>query len=203
VIDGVATGLLRPAAALDASARAAATTLSADALDRLGVSHLVVRPGTRVPALPGWHRLARLDVADVYERGRSASLVRSDGPRVRWARPDPGRYTVRVDRADGPFSLTLAETFGRGWRLDAPPGWSARHRVVDGYANGWRVDGHGSATLTIRHSPSQTVVWLAALASGATVDLAAGFTLLLQAKRGRGPAPEGARPRGCGNAHLT
>jgi hypothetical protein len=126
----------------------------------------------------------------LYERGRSAPVVRAlptdpDGPvgfgevvpRARWVRHDPAHYSVRIEGADGPFTLALAESYGAGWRLSAPPDWSAQHRVLAGYANGWSVDGQGSATVQLRYgSPKPTQV--AAVISVATALVVVALSLV-------------------------
>jgi hypothetical protein len=151
-------------------------------------------------------------VADVFERVRPAPLVdvlpvAADGtaPRLAWARHDAAHYEVGVHATSGtsPFVLTLAETFGPGWQLSGlPPTWSARHGVVDGYANGWRIEGEGAATLHLRHRPTQ-LGHVAALVSAAAIAAAVLLTLRNRAQNGRDPAPGGTGSRGCGDAHLT
>jgi arabinofuranan 3-O-arabinosyltransferase len=81
-------------------------------------------------------------------------------------------YRVAVHRAAGRFTLTLADSYAPGWALDGlPAGWSARHIAVDGFANGWLVEGTGDATLTIRYRPGQWA--FAALATSLLAGLAA------------------------------
>ncbi|HMG43102.1 MAG TPA: hypothetical protein VK611_17350 [Acidimicrobiales bacterium] len=187
------------------------------ALDQLGVSHLVIRrdaPGRVVATaarLRGWRPLAQSDVADVFERVRPAPLVDvlpadADGvpPRLAWARHDAAHYEVDVRASGGgPFVLTLADTFGAGWQVSGlPPTWSARHGVVDGYANGWRIEGEGTATLHLRHRPTQ-LAQIAALVSVAALAAAVLLALRNWAQNGRDPAPGGTGSRGCGDAHLT
>jgi hypothetical protein len=142
--------------------------------------------------------------ADVYERVRSAPLVdvravAADGtaPRLAWARHGAGHYEVRVataPREGGSFVLSLAEAYGPGWRVSGlPPSWTARHGVADGYANGWQIEGEGTATLHVRHVPS-TVARYAAWVSLAAVGLAALVTLVRHGHSARGADDPAAHP---------
>ena len=193
------------------------TAAAGPVLDELGVSHLVLRRAASDRAvataarLRGWRPLAQSDEADVFERVRPAPLVdvlplEADGtaPRLAWARHDAAHYEVGIhSSAGGPFVLTLAETFGPGWQLSGlPPTWTARHGVVDGYANGWRIEGEGTATLHLRHRPTQ-LAQIAALVSAAAIAAAVLLALRNRAQNGRDPAPGGTGSRGCGDAHLT
>jgi arabinofuranan 3-O-arabinosyltransferase len=66
------------------------------------------------------------------------------------------QYRVAVHGAAGRFTLAFADSYAPGWALDGlPAGWSARHIVINGFANGWLVEGTGDATLTIRYGPGQ------------------------------------------------
>ena len=177
----------------------------AQLLDRLGVSHVVVRHdlvaagdprwADTVAQLPGWRPLGHFDVATVVERVRPAPLLDAvavepgaTAPTMAWVRRDPAHYEVALDAADGDFVLTLAETFGPGWQLSGlPRGWTADHGVVDGYANGWRIDGDGSATLRLTHRPSD-VARVAALVSAAVLAAVVLFTVAGSARR-RLPVP--------------
>lgn len=204
VLQGRPDATLRPAASADRRVAAVSRRLAdgdvaaaAAGLDELGVSHLVIRRDLRTSAgdadlartverLRGWRPAARTDVADVYERVRSAPLARAvpvrDGaaiPAVTWQPRDAAHHVVTVDGAAGPFVLALGEAFGPGWQLTGlPQGWSAHHRMVDGYANGWLIDGTGPARLRITHRPSETAR-IAAYVSAAAAVLLAAVTLAL------------------------
>jgi hypothetical protein len=187
----------------------------APVLDELGVSHLVVRRDlTEVPdgeltataaRLRGWRPVGRYGVADVVERVRSAPLLDAvpadaDGtpPRLAWSRHGGGHYEVDVETAPGggPFVLRLAETFGAGWAVQGlPPTWSSRHGLVAGYANGWRIEGEGNATLHLHHRPTHRS-GQAALASVGAIAGAAVLTALRLARAGRGDAAPAPPPPG-------
>jgi arabinofuranan 3-O-arabinosyltransferase len=68
----------------------------------------------------------------------------------------PSEHRLVVHGATGPFAVVLRDSYAPGWSLDGlPAGWSARHLVVDGYANGWLVEGTGDAVLTVRYGPQR------------------------------------------------
>jgi arabinofuranan 3-O-arabinosyltransferase len=70
----------------------------------------------------------------------------------------PAEYRVAVNGAAGPFTVVLADSYAPGWSLDGlPEGWSARHVTVNGYANGWLVEGTGNAVLTAKYRPERLV----------------------------------------------
>jgi arabinofuranan 3-O-arabinosyltransferase len=108
----------------------------------------------------------------------SVSLTAADPAPSRLTAVDPtavssSEYRVAVHGAAGQFTLTLADSYASGWTLDGlPAGWSARHIAIDGFANGWLVEGTGDATLTIRYRPA---LWaFAALATSLLAGLAVG-----------------------------
>ncbi|MDH3680979.1 MAG: hypothetical protein OEV40_13645 [Acidimicrobiia bacterium] len=77
---------------------------------------------------------------------------RHPAPSVGFDQLSTSSYRVDISNANGPFVLVLAESFAPGWTIpDLPDGWTAAHVKVDGYANGWRLDGHGDATLTLTY----------------------------------------------------
>jgi hypothetical protein len=215
VLQRPADPLFRLPGAVDAELRRAERlAASGDArrlaavLDELGVSHLVVRDdaasattAATVNRLRGWRPAGRFGVADVVERVRPAPLLdavaaEADGnpPELAWARHDAGHYEVDVDTAPGggPFVLRLAETYGSGWTVQGLPAtWSARHGLIAGYANGWQIEGEGTATLHLRHQPSQWSAYAAYL-SLAAVAIAALASLVPVLRRVDDP-PDGGR----------
>ena len=96
-------------------------------------------------------------------------------PKVVWSSTSPSQYTAEVRNISSPFVLVLAESFASDWVVDGlPEGWTATHIKVDGYANGWRIEGTGDATLVLRYRP-QTIVRFASLGSAGGLLLAAGL----------------------------
>jgi arabinofuranan 3-O-arabinosyltransferase len=96
-------------------------------------------------------------------------------------------YRVVVTGATGGFVLALAESYASGWRISGlPPGWRARHVTVDGYANGWVIEGSGAAELSLDYAPGR---WArgAATVSAATLAAAVLASVLLRARRRPSP----------------
>ncbi|WP_018348171.1 hypothetical protein [Longispora albida] len=68
----------------------------------------------------------------------------------------PQRHSIRLTGLRGATVVALAESYAPGWRLRGlPDGWKARHVLVDGYANGWLVEGRGDAVLTAAYAPGE------------------------------------------------
>lgn len=124
------------------------------------------------PALPATIALER--------RGDMAPVA----PSVRWEEEGPDRFRVQIHRASGPFLLALAESFAPGWSLRGlPQGWTAEHLEVDGYANGWRVQGRGSASLTLEYRPARPVRFAAAVSLGTALACAVFWAVLAVRRR--------------------
>lgn len=85
----------------------------------------------------------------VVTKFRAAS-IRPTYPMVAIAQPTRRRSAGSVSRtddrnsvvsADGPTLIVHQESFADGWAIEGlPPSVSADHIMVDGWANGWRVD---------------------------------------------------------------
>ncbi|MCC6433616.1 MAG: hypothetical protein IT196_01155 [Acidimicrobiales bacterium] len=95
------------------------------------------------------------------------------------------RIRVRVDRPGAVLATT--EAFDPGWALHGlPPAVSARHVRLDGYRNGWVIDGTGTFELTIRFGSSRAALGLR--------YAAASMALVLTARALRGRSVPGRRP---------
>jgi hypothetical protein len=128
---------------------------------------LLLRLRSAAPAAPAASPAAAGRVLDPGQLGRSSVA----GVRI------------AVDR---PAWLVLAEGYDRGWRAwcdDRPLG---APRVVDGYANGWRVS-PGCRDVRFAFAPDRAARWIA-LVSGAAC-LAALALLLLRRRPEPAPAP--------------
>lgn len=148
-------------------------------LIRLGVSHVVLRhdlvtgmegrtfkaPSDLEPTLhvvPGIRLVRSFGLVDVFEiTGAKSQILRTDGlvpgsvgPRIEWRRINPARYAVEVQNADRPFLLVLNESFAPGWNLRGVPAGRARHLLVDGYANGWRLPAGDQLSLIAEYTPA-------------------------------------------------
>ena len=72
-------------------------------------------------------------------------------------------YDLRVDGATSPFWLVLGQSVNDGWHASVNGHDLGAPTLVDGYANGWRVDppaGGGPLTITLNWTP-QRLVWIA------------------------------------------
>ena len=107
--------------------------------------------------------------------------------------PGRGRYDeVRVETA-GPAWLVLGESYNRGWRAFCGDRDLGEPEPIDGYANGWRIDGR-CATARFEFAANSVTglsYWLAAVGClGMLAVLAVGW----RRRRGRagqpGPEPE-------------
>jgi len=79
-------------------------------------------------------------------------------------------YSVTVEDGSDPFWLVLGQSLSPGWSAKVEGGPSLGEPVlIDGFANGWRVDpaalGGGPITITVTWTP-QRVVWAAVAVSG-------------------------------------
>jgi arabinofuranan 3-O-arabinosyltransferase len=110
---------------------------------------------------------------------------------------DPGRAGwdgVRVAAA-GPAWLVLGQSFDRGWRAYCNGRDLGEPRVIDAFANGWRVE-RGCREVRFAYVPQRPVVW--AYAASALAALALLALLLLRRPRPREavtPAPLAAPER--------
>ena len=72
------------------------------------------------------------------------------------SRQDGHGYDVELSAASRPFLLTLGESYASGWKLEGlPPGRTATHVAVDGYANGWWISPGPPMSLTISYAPDE------------------------------------------------
>lgn len=110
---------------------------------------------------------ARLVV--ITPAGDSADSV----PLVSTTHQSAGSYRSSVTGADGQFILVLADSYAPGWTLSRlPAGWTAKHFLANGYANGWVVHGTGSAQLQIAYTPNGLAAAGQALSVSSLVVLA-------------------------------
>jgi arabinofuranan 3-O-arabinosyltransferase len=102
-------------------------------------------------------------------------------PKVRVTSDHTDSETADVSGASSPFELVLGQSVNAGWRAVAGSGSHSVNlgpsQLVDSFANGWAVTradlrtlGGDSFTVTLEWTP-QSEVWLALLASGATLVL--------------------------------
>jgi hypothetical protein len=92
---------------------------------------------------------------------------------------------VEVRDADQPFWLVLGESQSKGWQATVKGGGSlGESTLVDGFANGWRIDPKGRAVVavTVVWTP-QRRVWVSLGLSGVTVLAALAIILVSYVRR--------------------
>lgn len=94
-------------------------------------------------------------------------------PDITFTRIHPARYDVTVKNASQPFLLVFSQLFNPDWRLSDS---SARHLLVNGYANGWWITKTGNFDLTVTFAPQ---TWLSMSRSISILAVGLGLLLLL------------------------
>ncbi|HYS94879.1 MAG TPA: hypothetical protein VEL30_00120, partial [Candidatus Nitrosopolaris sp.] len=139
-----------------------------------------------VPSLATYRNIRLIRVSTVSVSAAPVDPPVSWRPTVTSTAVTPAEYRVVVHGAAGRFTVVLRDSYAPGWSLDGlPAGWSARHLTVDGYANGWLVEGTGDAVLTARYRPERwasAALTISLVAGAAAVALVIGGWLL---KNGR------------------
>jgi arabinofuranan 3-O-arabinosyltransferase len=104
---------------------------------------------------------------------------------------------LRVTGADIPFWLVLGESHNRGWVASVDGHDLGEGKLVNGYANGWRIDPKDGRTVdvTLTWTPQRTV-WMAFAISGATMLLCTALALGLLTRRRRAMAAQPAEAAG-------
>ena len=94
------------------------------------------------------------------------------------------KLRLRVTDATDPFWLVLGESHNDGWRATVDDGDGRAPKLVDGYANGWRVDPKDSSSMsiTLEWTP-QRWVWRALAISAAVLLLCVAIVVLARRRR--------------------
>jgi arabinofuranan 3-O-arabinosyltransferase len=98
---------------------------------------------------------------------------------------------LRVTGADAPFWFVLGQSHNRGWVASVDGHDLGQGKLVNGYANGWRIDPKGGRTIdvTLTWTPQRTV-WIALAISGVTMLLCSALALGLLTRRRRALAAQ-------------
>jgi len=117
-------------------------------------------------------------------------------PVITWSSDGPARYRVHVRDARAPFVLALADSFSRDWRVHGLPfGTPVQQVEIDGYRNGWLIDGRGNLDVTLEYAPARLGRDAMHVSQVGALALLASFAWTLRRRpRRRGPAP-GSGPR--------
>lgn len=65
---------------------------------------------------------------------------------------NPTKYNIKTNKSSKPFALIFAQEFSSGWNLSK---FEKTHVQINGYANGWIIDGKQSYDLTLEYKPQE------------------------------------------------
>ena len=109
---------------------------------------------------------------------------RAIAPRVRIARTGRSTMTAQISGAENPFWLVLGQSQNAGWEASVDGRPIGGSRLVDGYANGWRIRSeHRNVTVDLEWIPQRTVERSIALSIAAI--MACLGIVLVSARRSR------------------
>jgi arabinofuranan 3-O-arabinosyltransferase len=184
-VDGTPVALRITGTVADALARAPLAAEVCDPLDDLGPGRVVFRSANGIDVGLAVDRLI-LD-SPVDTTGADAPAL----PVIDAESTGRVSYDVHVSDATAPFWLVLGQSNSDGWEATIDGQSLGTPALVNGYANGWRVDpaeAGDAFTVTLRWAP-QRVVWAAVIVSAVALlalVVAAGF--LTRRARRRAPA---------------
>jgi hypothetical protein len=158
------------------------TVAPCDPANPTSMPTFTLRPGRHVvDATPGKQTGVQLDRLVLASAAGGAPLAVSDGrvtglpatpppaPKVEVVHDGRTRMRVHVEGADEPFWLVLGQSENAGWEATTDGATVGPRRLVDGYANGWRLQPHTDAfDVVLEWTPQQRVwasLWLS-LAAG-------------------------------------
>jgi hypothetical protein len=119
----------------------------------------------------------------------------SPAPKVETVSSGRTSMKLRVTGADAPFWLVLGQSHNRGWVASVDGHDVGEGKLVNGYANGWRIDPKDGRAIdvTLTWTPQRTV-WIALAISGVTMLLCTALALGLLTRRRRALAGQPAEP---------
>ncbi len=170
---------------------------SSDAVRRLGLAVEACGVNPMLDLAAGEHELraasGRDTGIDVDRLVLTAAAVSPDpaaalgagSPGLEVAAVGRSGFDVRVASSEDPFWLVLGQSYNRGWHLTVDGVDLGPPTLVDGYANGWRLDaGDGPLDLELRWTPQRTV-WFGLAASALALMACLGIVTASFALPGR------------------
>jgi arabinofuranan 3-O-arabinosyltransferase len=119
----------------------------------------------------------------VLDRQAAAALQQPTTPAPTLEVTDDDTTTIRAEvrGANAPFWLVLGESFNEGWHAEVDGRDLGEPQLIDGMANGWKVDPGGADVLevTITWTP-QSRVWIAIAISGIAMLVCAALALFVR-----------------------
>jgi arabinofuranan 3-O-arabinosyltransferase len=117
-------------------------------------------------------------------------------PRVRIGHQGRTAFDATVTGVDGPFTLVLGESLNPGWSARADGRDLGPPTLVDGFANGWRIDPGDARTVAVELTwTPQRRIWIALALSAATLLVCAVIVVVAvvrSCRRRAGPGGSGA-----------
>lgn len=111
-----------------------------------------------------------------------------DGPAAEVVGSGSDHVTARVEGSASPFWFVLAQSHSPGWSIDVDGAEAGPRQMVDGYANGWRIEpSEPLVDVSLRWTPQRSVWWGLGI-SGVALVVALGLVVAA----GRHPQPEAA-----------
>src|SRR5262249_14085171 len=123
--------------------------------------------------------------------------VTGSAPKVETVSSGRTSMKLRVSGADAPFWLVLGQSHNRGWVASVDGQDVGEGKLVNGYANGWRIDPKAGRTIdvTLTWTPQRTV-WIALAIPGVTMWFCTALALGLLPRRRRAMAAHTAEAAG-------
>ena len=93
---------------------------------------------------------------DEYVTMVSKDTVSRARPTMSFDEISPARYRVKITRATSAFVVALSDTWSADWKISGlPKGVRVDHLRIDGYRNGWAIDGRGNLEMLIEYVPAR------------------------------------------------
>ncbi len=123
-----------------------------------------------------------------------AATVRPGGPSTEVVHAGRVDYDLDVGDVDGPFWLSVGQSWNEGWHAEVDGRGLGTPQVIDGYGAGWLVDPGDATELSIHVEwTPQRVIWICLALSALGV---LGCLVLVAVSRRPDPGPDGGERQG-------